>query len=123
MSYWSVLCQRLRRLRIELIVSIALFLLAYLDAFAPWSAVDRLEKLGVAQPVQVLITVIGALLVLLSPRCGWLFYLGTMPLVARIVVIATVAIETQGSYQTVVLYSLCLIFIWLLYAQDACADA
>lgn len=118
----SLLCACSRKLRVELLVSIAMFLLAYLDTVSPWIAVRRVEQLGITQPAQVLITSLGALFVLLSNRCDWLFYVGTMPLVARIVIVAIVAFETSGGYQMIVLYSLCLIFIWLLYAQDACYD-
>lgn len=118
----SLLCACSRKLRVELLVSIAMFLLAYLDTVSPWIAVRRVEQLGITQPAQVLITSLGALFVLLSNRCDWLFYVGTMPLVARIVIVAIVAFETSGGYQMIVLYSLCLIFIWLLYAQDACTD-
>lgn len=123
MSISSVLCDRLRRLRIQFLVSATMFLLAYLDAVNPWLAVRRFEELGIPLATQVLLTGLGAVAVLISNRCGWLFFLGTMPLVARIVVVALVTIEMQGGYQMVVLYSLCLIFVWLLYAQDACYDA
>jgi protein-S-isoprenylcysteine O-methyltransferase Ste14 len=122
-SISSVLCDRLRRLRIQFLVSATMFLLAYLDAVNPWLAVRRFEELGIPLATQVLLTGLGAVAVLISNRCGWLFFLGTMPLVARIVVVALVTIEMQGGYQMVVLYSLCLIFVWLLYAQDACYDA
>lgn len=119
----SIVCGPLRRLRIQLLVSTAMFLLAYFDAVKPWLAVQRFEELGISLFTQVLLTGLGATAVLLSNRCGWLFFLGTMPLVARIVIVALVTIEMQGGYQMVVLYSLCLIFVWLLYAQDACYDA
>ena len=110
------------KFRVEWPTALVMVLLAYFDLTSSSMTVRRIEELGITPTVQVALLVTGAAFAIASRGRDWLFFVATMPFMAHLAIGVIIVLEARRSYHQAVIYTFCLVLLWLIYARQEASN-